>query len=71
MNQILSVLKIREVKIQCSICGTHFITKVFPNRTYKGGNCFRFVGSKSAKDESWECDSCWDKSIVAPHNLLD
>ncbi len=65
MNQIQSVSKIKEVKNQCSICGKYFITKVFPDRTYKGGNCFRPVGSKSKKDESWECDSCWEKPLVA------
>ncbi|MBU0999956.1 hypothetical protein KKE78_00980 [Patescibacteria group bacterium] len=60
MNQVQSVSKIREVKIQCSICNSSFITKIFPDRTYKGGNFFGKISlSKGKKFEYWECDKCY------------
>lgn len=58
MNQVLDVSKVREVKIKCSVCGKYFITKLFPDKTYKGGNCFHSLDSKD-KSEEWECDKCW------------
>ncbi len=63
MIQQLTSLKIREVKIRCSVCGTYFITKIFPDQTYKGGNCFHSLDSKD-KTEEWECDSCWKIELV-------
>ncbi|HCE30430.1 hypothetical protein A2778_06230 [Candidatus Daviesbacteria bacterium RIFCSPHIGHO2_01_FULL_40_24] len=59
MIQAQSALKIREVEIQCSICGSRFITKIFPDRTYKSGNCFGSIGGKGKKFEYWECDECY------------
>lgn len=57
--------KIRQRMVECSICWKKLTITIYPDRNYKGGNCFRPVGSKSAKDESWECDKCWRKPLVA------
>ena len=51
-------IKIREVKIKCSICSKYFITRIFPDRTYQCGNCFSSLDTKY-KIEEWECDKCW------------
>lgn len=59
MNQVQSASKFRDVKIQCSVCGSNFITKIFPDRTYQGGNCFGSIGGRSKKFEYWECDKCY------------
>ena len=59
MNQVQSALKIREVEIQCSICSDNFVTKIFPDGTYQGGNCFGNIGGRSKKFEYWECDKCY------------
>lgn len=60
MNQVQSRSKIREVEIQCSICNSNFVTKIFPDRTYQGGNCFGKTSfGKGKKSEYWECDKCF------------
>lgn len=59
MIQVLSVLKIKEEKIKCSICGKHFTTRIFSDKTYQGGNCFRSLDPKD-NSEDWECDQCWN-----------
>lgn len=56
--------QIRQKIIECSICGKKLTITIYPDRTYKGGNCFRPIGSKRVKDESWECHSCWRKPFV-------
>lgn len=62
MSQVQSALKIREVEIQCSICSSYFITKIFPDRIYKGGNFFGKISSgKGKKFEYWECDKCYEE----------
>ena len=62
MSQVQSLLKFREVKIQCSVCGKYFITKIFPDKTYQGGNCFGKISSGKGKSfEYWECDKCYRK----------
>lgn len=66
MKQKLSVQKIREIKNQCSVCGKYFITRIFPNKTYKGGNCFHSLDSQD-KTEDWECDKCWGIELVQLH----
>lgn len=60
MNQVQSIPKIREVKIQCSICARYFLTKISPDRTYKGGNFFGKISiGKGKKFEYWEYDECY------------
>ena len=59
MNKPAQWMEIREVKIQCSICAKDFITKISPNKTYKGGNFFGKIGDKGKKVEYWECDKCY------------
>lgn len=56
--------KIRRVKIKCSICGKDFITKIFPDKTYKGGNCFHSLDPKD-KSEEWEYDKCWGTELTS------
>lgn len=60
------MLKIKEVKSKCSICGKYFTTKILPNGIYKGGNCFRSLDPKN-KSENWECDKCWGTELVQLH----
>ena len=50
--------KVRKVKNRCSVCGKYFVTEIFPDKTYKGGNCFHSLDPKD-KTEDWECDQCW------------
>ena len=62
MSQVQSKLETREVEIQCSICGKNFVTKISPDRTYKGGNFFGKISSGKGKSfEYWECDKCYRK----------
>jgi hypothetical protein len=56
MNQAQPVPEFREVEIQCSVCGKCFISKVFLDKTYKGGNYFGNISAKGKKFEYWECD---------------
>ena len=56
-------MKIKVVKIKCSICGEYFNTKIFPDNTYQGGNCFHSLDLKD-KTEEWECNECWNKELV-------
>jgi len=51
-------MEVRKVRIKCSICGEYFTTKIFPDGTYQGGNCFHSLDPKD-KSEEWECDKCW------------
>lgn len=59
MNKKSPELKVREVKIKCFVCGKHFTTQIFPDKTYKGGNCFGKIGGKGKEMEYWECDKCY------------
>ena len=63
MNKDLIETKIRRLKIKCSICDEYFITNIFSNKTYEGGNCFHSLDPKD-KTEEWECDNCWGTKFV-------
>ena len=64
MTQKYNRLKVREVKIRCSVCGRYFKTKIFHDKTYQGGNCFHSL-DPSDKTETWECDSCWGTELIS------
>ena len=40
MNKKIALPEIKKVKNKCSVCDKYFTTKIFPDKTYKGGIVF-------------------------------
>jgi len=43
----------------CAVCGKEIGVKLFPDKSYSGGNYFGKFPFKSKTLEYWECDSCY------------
>lgn len=49
----------KSLKKSCACCGKEIEVKLFPDKTYLGGNYFFKVPSEKGILEYWECDSCY------------
>lgn len=57
------LIKNKELKRQCSVCGADLIIVLLPNSHYSGGHYFGQLDLPGAKKaEYWECDNCYHDS---------